>query len=335
MGKKKQHLAKDGYQWLLFFYTVPAKPVSNRMTVWRKLMKSGAVHFKGSVYLLPFTADHQEFFQWLVAETREMGGDGALAVINGFDSIGDEEIVEIFNQARRNEYLALAPALEVSARKLDAILMGGEGGDVKSIITQLGKLDKSFAEIQVNDFFNSTEGIAFQGALARVRGKLEKVSGASGKPVGQAEVVLRSAADYRARMWTTRRKPFVDRMASAWLIKRFIDPDATFAFVDPDQISSVPVGSVLFDVRDGEFTHCGDLCTFEVLVSSFGLKDKILKPLGEIVHDLDMKDGRYQPAEAPGVEGVLNGIRKTANDDTDALSRGMAVFEMLYRAKKG
>jgi len=142
------------------------------------------------------------------------------------------------------------------------------------------------------------------------------------------------AADYHGRTWATRRHPFVDRMACAWLIKHSIDPDAVFEFIDEDGKNSLPPSTIVFDMSGGEFTHSGDLCTFEVLLRVFGLKDKALKQIAETVHDLDMKDGKYQSQEALGVERILTGIRKTAIDDADALLQGIQVFEMLYQAKK-
>jgi hypothetical protein len=139
--------------------------------------------------------------------------------------------------------------------------------------------------------------------------------------------------DYQGKVWVTRKNPFVDRMASAWLIKRFIDPKASFAFIDERDIASLDNTSVAYDVRGAAFTHLGDLCTFEVLVKSFGIKDKAVKRIAEIVHDLDVKDDKYHKPETAGVEDILAGIRKTAKNDTDGLERGMAVFEMLYQSK--
>jgi hypothetical protein len=122
-------------------------------------------------------------------------------------------------------------------------------------------------------------------------------------------------------------------MASAWLIKQFIDPKASFTFIDERELSGLGDKAVAFDVRGGEFTHIGDLCTFEVLVRSFGVRDRAVRKIAEIVHDLDVKDEKYGKPEAAGVEEILSGIRKTAKSDADALERGMAAFEMLYQSK--
>lgn len=334
MGKKREKPEKKGYQWILFFYTVPSKPVSNRMTVWRKLMKAGAVLVKGSVYILPFSPAHYEFLQWLVAGVKEIGGDAALVVIDEIDTMKDEEIVELFNQSRRNDYLPLARGIEENIRKFDTIRKGGQGVNVKSLARQLEKCRKSFAELQAIDFFVTSEGIALKNRMDQLHDEVLKWAGPSKKSADQKNLSQKSTARYRGRRWVTRKQPFVDRMASAWLIKRFIDPDASFAFVDAEDIASLPNGAVAFDMFEGEFTHSGEFCTFEVLIRTFGLKDKTLRQMAEIVHDLDIKDNRYQAPEAPGVEGILSGIRKSAKGDSDALARGMQVFEALYVSKK-
>jgi hypothetical protein len=138
---------------------------------------------------------------------------------------------------------------------------------------------------------------------------------------------------YRGRIWVTRVHPFVDRMASAWLIRRFIDPAASFQFIQEGDLSKVTSDGVVFDMRGGEFTHQGDLCTFEVLVKTFNIRDKAVKKIAEIVHDLDVRDDKYDNPEDAGVEEILTGIRKTAKSDADGLERGMAAFEMLYQSK--
>jgi len=123
-------------------------------------------------------------------------------------------------------------------------------------------------------------------------------------------------------------------MASAWLVRRFVDPDAKFRFIDEKDFGILSSGEISFDMQGGEFTHHGDLCTFEVLMRSFGIKDKAAKKIAEIVHDLDLKDDKYGNAAGSGIEEVLSGIRKTSKDDFDMLEKGMAVFEMFYASTR-
>lgn len=325
---------QNGYRWLLFFYTTPSKPVSSRVTVWRRLMKAGALHLKGSVYILPFSLEHHEFLHWLVAEVREMNGDAALVSISAIDTMPDVEIIACFNQIRRADYLPLANSLDEMATKWDAIRKGGEKGGLKSLIASLDKLGKSLAEVRKIDFFVTPEGKTIHAGLERLREEMRQWKGAvAQKNLQPAEVARKNAEDYQGRTWITRCRPFVDRMASAWLIRKFIDPQAVFAFVDTEAMAPLPAGSVAFDMFAGEFTHCGELCTFEVLIKSFILRDKALEQLAEIVHDLDIKDNKYQAPETGGVAEILRGIRKTAKDDHEALTQGMQIFETLYAAK--
>lgn len=321
-------------RWILFFYSVPSKPVSNRMTVWRKLLRVGAIPLKGAVYILPFSPEHHELLLWLVAEIKAMGGDAAVVSIAKVDTIADGEIVDLFQHARTSDYLAIGNGLEEVERKLNNLKKGGQGQSPTGLAAELEKIGKAFADIQKIDFFAAAAGLSLRTAIERAQDEVSQLGAAPRQ--ARAAVVMRQkgVADYQGRLWATRKRPFVDRMASAWLIKRFIDPDAAFAFIDEGATQAVPPSAIVFDVHGGEFTHVGDLCTFEVLIKAFGLKDKTLRLLAETVHDLDMKDAKYYAAEAKGVEQILSGIRKTASDDAAALGQGMQVFEMLYVAKK-
>lgn len=334
MGQETKKSSPHSYRWILFFYSVPSKPVSNRMTVWRKLMKAGAVPLKGTVYILPCTAEHSEFLHWLATEIKAMNGDAALVSIDKVDTIKDSEIVDLFTQARQSDYRAIEGALEELARKLNNLKKGGQGQDPKGLSGQLDKIVKGFAEVRKIDFFSSPAGVSLQRAIDLIHHELTQLMVPQKKAGQMAVLSQKRATDYRGRTWATRKQPFVDRMACAWLIKRFIDPEAAFAFIDEDGMDVLPSSTIVFDMYGGEFTHSGDLCTFEVLIRAFALKDKALKPIAETVHDLDIKDAKYRSPEAMGIERILTGIRKTASDDAEALAKGMQVFEMLYQAKK-
>lgn len=330
----KKKSSDTNYHWILFFYSVPSKPVSNRMSVWRKLLKVGAISLKGTVYIMPYTTEHYELLHWLVAEIKEMNGDAAMVSIEKVDTIKDSEILELFNQARNGDYQAIGQDLEKVVRKLSNIKKGGQDQNQKGLSGQLDKISKAFAEIQKIDFFSAADGVLLGTSIDLAQHELNQILGTQ-KKVEQAAVFSRKlAADYQGRVWATRKRPFVDRMACAWLIKKFIDKNAVFEFIDEDKIDRLSATTVVFDMYGGEFTHVGDLCTFEVLVRAFGLKDKVLKQLAETIHDLDMKDDKYQSPEAKGVEYILAGIRKSASEDSVVLALGMQVFEMLYIAKK-
>lgn len=316
--------------WLLFFYTVPSKPVSNRMKIWRKLIKAGAIQLKGAVYILPFSDDNYELFQWLVTEVAEMRGEGAFARIRHIETISDSEIISLFNQQRTNDYRNIEKALDDLERRVGGIRQGGRAQDMKGFSGQFARISKDFEDARKIDFFSSKDGEALNVRIRRCSADLKKVSGTETKKASRLTISPRAVDAYQGKVWVTRKKPFVDRMASAWLIKRFIDKNASFDFIGENNIDAAGRHSIIFDMRGGEFTHTGDLCTFEVLVRSFGLKDKKLKKMAEIVHDLDTRDDKYKSAEASGLEVILAGIRRTAKDDRDALEKGIQVFEMLY-----
>ncbi|MBI5075814.1 MAG: chromate resistance protein [Nitrospirae bacterium] len=319
--------------WLLFFYSVPSRPVSNRMRIWRKLAKAGAVQMKGAVYILPFNEEHYEFLQWLVSEIAGMQGEAAVVSIEKIDTMKDEEIIASFDQQRAGEYRSLQKSLDDLGRRLSSIQKGSRSQNVKGISDQFAKLKKEYEEIKKIDFFSSQEGATLGEKIKRIHADLKSVSGAEIKPERPAALIVRSPADYHGRTWITRKRPFIDRMASAWLIKRFIDRAAAFDFIDEKDMEAVSKSFVTFDIRGGEFTHSNDMCTFEVLMRSFGLRDKTLKKMSEIIHDLDMKDDKFHAVEAKGMENILEGIRRTAKNDRDALEKGMTVFEMLYASK--
>jgi hypothetical protein len=320
-----KHPAHD---WLLIFYSVPAHPVSARMRIWRKLAKAGAVQLKGAVYILPATEEHRELFQWIINEVKALGGDGTFVQTGRIETLKDDEVRELFRSARAAEYQALARALDGLERKLQSGRKGAVGGIRDNAARGLAALRKSYGEIRSRDHFWSALGRDVERRIRTIETSLKDVKDISKEkvpPLGR-----KVPAAYRRRTWVTRKRPFIDRMSSAWLIRRFIDHQAAFRFVDEKEQGSLPPGEIAFDMQAGEFTHHGELCTFEVLARSFGIKDRTVRKIAEIVHDLDLKDEKYGHAEAAGIEEVLAGIRKTEKSDAAMLEKGIMVFEMLY-----
>ncbi|MBI5674787.1 MAG: chromate resistance protein [Nitrospirae bacterium] len=317
--------------WLLFFYSVPSKPVNARMKTWRRLAKAGAVQLKSAVYILPFNEENYELCQWLVSEVISMKGDGSFVSVKKIETMKDDDIIAVFNNQREQDYRLIEKSLEEMERKTNSVRKGAgiQGG--KSLADQLNKHLREFEDIRKIDFFESTKGIALKNKFDSL---LKEIKGLTVSNLRQvSEVSPRRIEDYQKKIWATRKRPFVDRMASAWLIKRFIDKKAVFSFIDEKDIGTLAKNTVVFDAREGEFTHIGDMCTFETLVRTFGIKDKPVRKIAELVHELDMKDGKYNVPEAKGIEDVLSGIRKTSKNDAAILEKGMAVFEMLYASK--
>ncbi len=322
--------------WLLIFYSVPSKPVSNRMKIWRKLVKVGAIPLKGAVYILPYSEEHYELCQWLMSEVSAMGGEGDFVITDNFEMLKNTEITALFNTHREADYINMEKRLNEFEIKVNSIKKGSKAKNIRTSKDRLNRHVKDFEDIKKIDFFSSKMGRRVESKLQSLRTEFKKITWTDMKK-GDIEqriaIPHRSREDYHGRTWVTRKKPFVDRMASAWLIKKFIDRKAVFQFINERERENVDKDSVTVDMRGGEITHIGDLCTFEVIVKSFGIKDKVIKKIAELVHELDMRDDKYSPPETKGIEEILLGIRKTIPNDMDALEKGISVFEMLYASK--
>jgi hypothetical protein len=318
--------------WLLFFYTLPSKPVRNRMTIWRKLHKTGALPFKASVYILPYTEEHYEFLTWLVSEVVSLKGEGSFVRVDMIETIDNQQIISLFNQQRETDYQRILKEFDEIERKITSTRIGGASQDNKNITNQIRKCQRDVEDIRKIDFFNSKIGLEVGKRLERI---VETLNGLSETETIKHAGTIAAARieDYQDKTWATRKKPFVDRFASAWLIKKFIDKNASFVFIDEKDFNIMDKDVISFDIRGGRFTHADDLCTFEVLMKSFAVKDKTLRKIAEIVHELDLKDDKFRAPEAKGIEEILSGIRKTAKDDHEALEKGMSIFEMLYISK--
>jgi len=320
----------DDIGWLLFFYSVPSKPVSKRMKIWRRLQQLGTLHLKGSVYLLPYSDERKHLFSKLASEVAALGGEADFVVAKCIETMQNEEIIALFNDARAHAYSQADKRLHTLEQKVGSLRKGSKTVTPEDLLTEFRKIEKVISDLAAVDFFGSEQGKNFAKRIQTLAGQLEEASHGKAR-TGSPEIEPKKPADYRKRLWATRSNPFVDRMASAWLIRRFIDADARFVFIRDG--GKAPSGAVLFDMAGGEFTHHGDLCTFEVFVKSFGLKQKPLKKMAELIHELDIKDGRFAAPEASGIEELLNGIRKTTKDDMEMLEKGMAVFEILYASR--
>jgi hypothetical protein len=318
-------------KWLLFFYTVPAKPGNLRMKVWRRLIKGGAASLKGSVYILPYSDDHLEALYWLTEEVASLGGEAAFVRVETVETMGDEEIKALFNAQRQNEYIPIEATLEALEVQLSSLEQQEDPKGMEKVKLSFQKMLKDYRAIQGIDFFHSLKGSGLQERVERFEESFKKLTV---QPQVEREKLAgrKRMEDYQDRVWITRKNPFVDRMASAWLIRRFIDPQASFEFLEKDQMLAEIPHAVSFDLPGGDFSHQQDRCTFEVLLEAFSLRGKALRKMAEVVHELDLKDGKFLNPQASGVESILLGIRKTAGDDREALEEGIKVFARLYAA---
>jgi hypothetical protein len=319
-------------RWLLLIHQIPPKPDYLRVKIGRRLQRVGAVAIKNSVYALPDGEQSLEDLQWIRTEIVEGGGDASICRADFVDGLSDEQIRETFQRARGQEYSETARAARELLEAERA--RGPTAGPLPSasVEQELARLAKRFATTRAIDFFDAPERRAAQDALdaleARVRPVLAETAG-----MARAG---RVPSEYRNRTWVTRAGVYVDRIASAWLIRTFIDPDARFEFVAAEADGAgyrVKAGELRFDMFEAEFTHEGDRCTFETLLRRFALDgDPALVAVAEIVHDIDVKDGKYERAEAPGVERLLSGIARGTPSDAERVERGGALFAALYAA---
>jgi len=298
--------------WLGLTYTLPtAAASSRRVAVWRRLRQLGAVSPTGSLYLLPEGAENGEALDWLAQEIEDGGGEALVLHVDRFEREAEGRLIELFRAARDEDYRKIAADAE------EALEPAGQDG----LRERLEKLRRRFAETARLDFFQATEGPRAASALARI----ETALGGDGT---SRDVPAAELKRYQGRRWVTRPQPHVDRLACVWLIRRFIDPQAEIRYAD------VPAeGEVSFDLRNADFGHRGNLCSFETLLAAFGLSaDPALAAMAEIVHEIDLRDGTSARPEVPGVDGILRGWSAAVWPDSELERNGVALFEGLYTA---
>lgn len=307
-------------RWLLLAHQLPTRLSNARVKTWRRLQQLGAVPSRNSVYVLPNTEPCREDFEWLRREIVALGGDATVFAADAISQGGVEDIVAVFQENRTRDYRALLKEIH----RLLATVRGKRG-------TADHRQKTARAARAVRDRFEALERIDFFGAAARddtatALAELErKVAGP--EPTRTTTWSGSRKAQFHGRRWVTRRRPGVDRMASAWLIRRFVDPKASFAFVDKPAESDVP-----FDMYAGGFGHRGGLCTFEVLCEEFGIAAARVKRIAQIVHDLDLKENKYGAPEAPVIDRMIEGLRAIHADDATLLEQGIGMFDALARS---
>jgi hypothetical protein len=302
---------KGDVEWLLLTVTLPTKRASQRVEIWRKLQRYGAVPLGNSGYLLPNNPTNEERFQWLATAIHKYGGDASIVRVQSIDNISNPQLVARFAEARAREYQELIRDLvEFSSMPLG-----------KRSIGRLSRLRTRFQEIVDVDFFDSP----LQKRVGELLARADEARVAIPRP--QSTQI--NPREYKGRLWVTRPRPGVDRSASAWLIRQFIDRKARFTFAPEDR---VPSEGIPFDMYHRGFGHRGDDCTFETLQKDFKIRDRRVKVISEIVHDADLADGKFGRKEGCGVDEVLKGWARQGIADQELLARGMQLIEGLYHA---
>jgi hypothetical protein len=310
-------------RWLLLIHQIPAKPAYLRVKIWRRLQALGAVTLKNAVYALPANEQTQEDLEWVLKEICEGGGEALICEARLIDGLSDQEVRALFNTAREEDYDLLAK----DARTLADTLRQNPTPDAKAEAkAQIAKLKTRADQVLAIDFFGANGREALDGLL----GGLEKLvkDDAPTTTTGTAPG-LQGARDLTGRTWVTRQGVHVDRIASTWLIRRFIDEKAAFKFV-PAKGYVPELGELRFDMFDADFTHIGDRCTFEVLMLAADLVDPALQAIAEIVHDIDLKDEKFGREQTAGIAQLISGICISHKDDFARIERGAALFDDLY-----
>jgi hypothetical protein len=300
-----------GVKWLLLLYGLPSTRSAERVSFWRRLKKFGAIQIKSSAYVLPDTAANLERFQWLASEVRDSGGEATLIQAGRIEGLSDEKMIGLFNEDRARDYRELIDGLN-------------------AFIARHGKKKSS----------------DFEGELDRLKRRIQKVKDIDfySCPIAQDADMLSQRADrllqkrqlkgakldakrFQGKTWLTRQRPEIDRVGSAWLIQRFIDPKAKFVFGPrpQDALDAIP-----YDMSDVEFTHQGEDCTFETLIRRFGIEDKAVRIIGEMIHDADLEDDKFERVEAIGIDRALKGWARLGLRDEQLLEKGSECFDALY-----
>ena len=301
-----------GMAWLLLTFSLPTTRASQRVEVWRKLQRYGTVPLGNSGYLLPRNAMNEERFQWLATSIRKYGGDASIVYVQGIENISTEQLIGRFAEARAREYQELIRQVQGFA----------DTPRPKQVVGRLSRMRSRFQEIVEVDFFNTP--------LQKRVGELLAKADAPRITKHTRETGKIKSKDYRNRDWVTRPRPGVDRCASAWLIRRFIDSKARFDFAPEEQL---PKDSVPFDMlHESGFGHRGDDCTFETLRKEFRIHDRRVKVISEIIHDADLADGKFGRKEGFGIDEVLKGWARQRISDRELLDRGMQLLEGLYHS---
>lgn len=291
-------------RWLALSYSLSDPSSSRRVAIWRRLRQLGSVSPAGSLHLLPDGDEAREAFAWLAQEIREGGGQALVLEVDRLEESERARVIEAFRSARDDDYRKIAEeAAQYLAQTPDR--------------AKVEKLRRRFGEVSRIDWFAAPEGPRAAAALARLEDRPEH------------ELPSADFSRYRGRTWVTRPRPHVDRLASAWLLRRFVDPEATIRYGEPRK------GEVTFDLPGADFGHSGSLCTFETILAAFRLDDPALRALAAIVHEIDLRDGLSSPPEAAGIDGILRGWLAAGWPDEELERHGIALFEGLFESLKG
>lgn len=296
----------------LLISSLPTQNSTARMRVWRSLKASGAATVRDGVYLLPIT--HSEKFEAIAQDVISEQGS---AYVFQAEAPFNLEVAPLFN--RNEEYEALH-------KQLVDLNQSQSESEKKELLKQVRKLRKNFDALVEIDYFPNETQSQIQSELISLEQSIARL-GEVNEPISTQEKIKRLLKkDYQNQVWATRKHPWIDRLASAWLIKNFIDKSPQFLWLESP--SECPTYALGYDFDGATFTHIDNLVTFEVLLHSFELETPALKKIAEIVHYLDV--GGFEPPEAIGIEKVIQGLRSQISNDDQLFELANYIFDGLY-----
>lgn len=306
--------------WLSLVINLPGQNKTLRMRIWRALRAAGAASLRDGVYLLPDSATSRNAFSEQAREVEAGGGSAHLLPFPGESPVRHEALVALFD--RTADYVQLKGRVDTFQRRLTK-------QSEPEARREIGVLRREIGALAATDFFPGRARGQIEEALAAAESALNARFSTDEPHAVQRRIARRVQTEFRGRTWATREKLWIDRVSSAWLIRRFIDPKAKFLWLK--HIKDCPKRAVGFDFDGAEFTHVGNKVTFEVLLASFGLEaDGGLTRLAALVHYLDV--GGIPVGEAAGFAAVVSGAREIQKNDDDLLKAITPVLDSLYAA---
>lgn len=311
-------------KWLFLVHQVQTPNSRERVKVWRLIKKSGAVLHRNSVYVLPYSKERLEDFQWLCQQIRDSKGEASVFVSQPQDKEEDGQLRALFVRARKEDYVAILLSAErlmtriVAAKKQRRMTKGM----IKKFSREEGELLQNMKDTQRVDFFSNRVPARFNRVFLEIRKHLSTSQTVTSDLPGKCD-----RKDFQRKVWTTRQHIHIDRLCSAWLIRRFIDRQATFIFAPEGKL---PKDAIAFDVLGARFSHHGENCTFETLARSFEIQDPAIRIIGEMIHDVDLKDHKFNRPEGPGLDIVIRALSGWSQDDHQVLKNGCVILDALY-----
>lgn len=320
----KKHKVKG---WLLLIHQIPPKPDYFRVKIWRKLQKIGAVAVKQSVYVLPDTEQSFEDLHWVVKEIESNGGTASLSKTVFLEGLTDAQIIRLFTTARNADFEQLVLDLQLLAEKISSAKSGNDCLGIPALSKVFLRLQRRYDEITAIDFFRAAKRDVARDNVLRCQQLLVESTDTT-------VITTCSVDDVQGKVWVTRTGLYIDRISCIWLIKRFIDGNSQYKFIEEEPYFPEQ-DEIRFDMYEAEFTHRGDKCTFEVFIDVFGLAGQALAKLAQVIHDIDLKENKFNRPETDGFKAVFSGMIRNAEDDQQRLQRGMILFDDLYASFNG